>query len=216
MPITHIDDLPDVIDDLQVEDREGGVKIRSVPAKFVETDVELALERDAMRQARAHRSRAYGMYLLGKTPDAIAKELGSPDVTAETIMYWAKDGDWAGRLRRRNDDREKVVVESVRRLRIEKAEVEAESALRISTKIRDKAEEMLDGDTLTPMGLKNIADAAKASGDLGAHGMGEGPASQPETGKPAGKVPLVVIFPGGGLPPEMPKEAEVIEVKCGR
>lgn len=179
-------------------------------AVLAESEADLQIEREAMKHGDEVRKTGYRMYLDGKTPGEIATGIGLPGVTSDIVMVWARDGDWAVRLQRQNDAREKLVRENVRRIRLGKIEDEAESSLRISKKIRDVAETMLEEGGLTPMGLKNVADATKASGDLGAHGLGESSAA--ETAKEKGKTPLVMIFPGGGLPP-MPKDAEVVRVK---
>jgi uncharacterized protein YjcR len=41
------------------------------------------------------RSKGYGMYLDGKKPEEIAKELGVPK---DVVLVWARDGGWAVRL----------------------------------------------------------------------------------------------------------------------
>ena len=185
----------------------------AIKSYAIETEVELAMEREAMKFGNNCRFKGYRMYLEGKDPKAIADALAVPGLTIDTVMLWARDGEWAVRLKKKNDLRERLVRENVRSKRLAHAEKEVESSLRISHKIRDKAEKMLDDSGLTPMGLKNVADAAKASGDLGAHGMGEASSDIAEGAKATGgKVPLVMIFPSGGLPPPPETMKTVTEV----
>ena len=179
----------------------------------IESEVELAMERESMKFGNECRAKGYRMYMAGKDPAAISKALDIPGLTTDTVLAWARDGEWALRLRKKNDLRERLVRENIRGKRLAHAELEVESSLRISNKIRTKAETLLDNEGLTPMGLKNIADAAKASGDLGAHGMGDSGPSDTEQQAKGGKVPLVMIFPSGGLPPPPETMKPVIEVK---
>ena len=215
MAITKFEDLPPLPGEEVLaaeEPKKDSVIHNPVPAALVESDIEIAMEREALRHSRENRGEAYRLYMTGKSPSEIVAWLANENVTLDAVIRWAKDGDWAVRLRKKNDAREQVVRESVRSIRLSKVEAEVESSLRISEKVRRKAEEMLDDGDLTPMGLKNVADAAKASGDFAAHGMGESAQAAGETGRERGKTPLVIIYPSGGLPPA-PKEAEVIEVK---
>ena len=185
----------------------------AVKTYAIESEVELAMERDALKFGNECRSKGYRMYLDGKDPKSIAESLSVPGLTVETVILWARDGEWAMRLKKKNDMRERLVHENIRSKRLAHAEKEVESSLKISNKIREKAEKLLDDDGLTPMGLKNVADAAKASGDLGAHGMGENSPDGSEGAKAAGgKVPLVMIFPAGGLPPVPETMKTVTEV----
>ena len=211
MPMKHLDDLPDGSTDEAKQVAPPAKGIADMPTVYIESDEDLALEREALIAGTQYRSRGYRLYLEGKNPADIAKKL---NVTQDAVLTWARVGDWAGRLRRKNDLYEKLVRENVRGKRLSHVEVEVESSLRISNKIRAKAETMLDDKGLTPMGLKNLADAAKASGDLGAHGMGEGGIAEGEAVKAGGgKVPLVMIFPSGGLPPPPETMKTVKEVR---
>jgi len=215
MAITKFEDLPPLPGEEVTEVKEArqdGVVRTPVPLALVESDIEIAMEREALRHSRESRGEAYRLYMTGKSPSEVVAVLANEKITLDSVIRWAKDGDWAMRLRRMNDAREQVVRESVRSVRLSKVETAVEASLRISEKVRQRAEEMLDDGDLTPMGLKNVADAAKASGDFEAHGMGESVQQAGEAGRERGKTPLVIIYPSGGLPPA-PKEADVIEVR---
>lgn len=209
MAVVKLEDLP-----TQAVPSVETVPPPAIRSYAIESDVELELEREAMTFGNKLRAKGYRMYLEGKDPRAITEALAKSGLTIDTVMLWARDGEWAMRLKKMNDLRERLVRENVRSKRLAHAEKEVESSLRISHKIREKAEGLLESKDLSPMGLKNIADAAKASGDLGAHGMGEAASDGTEAGKAAGgKVPLVMIFPAGGLPPVPDTMKPVVEVK---
>ena len=216
----HIDDLPDLpVEGAPVPLPPGCSDLGSmreeisVPSIYVESDTDLLLEREAMRLGTKYRSDGYRMYLQGKTPDEIATGLAVEGVTADTVLLWAKQGEWAQRLRSKNDAREKLVKENIRRIRLSKAEEDVESSLRIGKRIREVVEMKLENPKdLKTQDIKNLADAGKASSDTSARGMGEATSDDVAVGKGGGKTPLVMIFPGGGLPP-MPKDVEVINVK---
>ena len=204
MAITKFEDLPPLPGEdtpVLLEPKQDGVIRNPVPAALVESDIEIAMEREALKHSRENRGEAYKLYMAGKSPSEIVLYLANEKVTLDAVIRWAKDGDWAVRLRKMNDAREQVVRESVRSVRLARVETAVEASLRISEKVRQRAEQMLDDGDLTPMGLKNVADAAKASGDFEAHGMGEAAQIAGEAGRERGKTPLVIIYPSGGLPP---------------
>lgn len=215
----YLDDLPaiptgeePVMEDVEVISETQ--KRVSVPLALVESDVELALEREAIKLGAVHGGKAYRMYLDGKSALEIATSLAEYGVTPDAVVQWARDGDWAQRLRRKNDARELLVRESIRSIRLSKAEEDVESSLRIGKRIREVVEKKLeDPDSLRTQDIKNLAEAGKASSDTSARGMGESASDDPAGGgKGGGKTPLVMIFPGGGLPP-MPKNVEVVTMK---
>ena len=214
----YLDDLPAVPDGNapavpEVEEISETQKRISVPLALVESDAELALEREAIKLGAVHGAKAYRMYLDGKSANEIAASLVEFGVTLDAVVQWARDGDWAQRLKKKNDARELLVKESIRSIRLSKAEEDVESSLRIGKRIRQVVEMKLENpDSLRSQDIKNLADAGKASSDTSARGMGEATSDDVAAGKGGGKTPLVMIFPGGGLPP-MPKNAEVINVK---
>lgn len=167
----------------------------------IENDVDLKIEAELSAQAAHLREAGYRMFLDGAAPKKIAEKLG---VSTSLVAFWAKDGEWADRMKKHNDVLEGVVRENVRRRRLEYAESEASDSLELGDKIRKRVKSELDNKDLSPLGIKNLADAAKSTGDLGAHGMGESTGARPEREKPEsnGKTPLVLIVNGGnGLPP---------------
>ena len=182
----------------------------SLPVVYVETDIDIARERKAMQVTTAVRSKGYTMYMDGEPLDAVAKALSVP---LESVLVWASDGGWAGRLRKSNNLHEELVRENVRRVRLERAVDDAKSSLRLGRRIRAVVEKKLENpDELRSMDVKNLADASKASVDTSAHGMG---ASASEDGGAADgdkRHPLVIIFQDGLPPKREPKtvEGEVI------
>jgi len=166
----------------------------------IENDVDLKIEAEVAARTQQQREAGYRMFLDGVSTDKIAEQLKVP---IEAIRYWAKDGDWATRLKKRNDMDETVIRENVRRLRLSHAQSEAEESINLGKQIRGVVKKKFDDDKegtkLTPMGIKNLADAAKVTGDLSAQGMGETAQAKQEGGG-GGRTPLVVMF-NGGLPP---------------
>lgn len=211
MPIVPLADLPEV-----KPEKTRDPSLPAVPSVYVESDVDMEIERAAIAVGSDLRKRGYRLFLSGSTPEKISEELtasGGPAIDVHTVVVWAREGGWAARMKARNDAKEILVRENVRRIRLNKAEDEAESSLRIGKRIREVVEKKLeDPDELTPMGLMNVANAAKASGDLGAHGMGESASSASEDKAAKGKTPLVMIFPGGGLPPRMPGGGKCVTI----
>lgn len=198
--VNNISDLPPTSDPNNRDSEETPIVFKEdVLYLPIENDVDLRIEAEIAAQTQASREKGYRMFLAGKSPAEIAKTLG---VQIAAVVFWAKDGGWAERLRKQNDVSEELVRENVRATRLANAQTEAEDSLEISKKLRIAVKKKLDAkdadERITPMGLKNLADAAKASGDLGAHGMGETTAPA-KTGND-GKTPFVMVFPGG-LPP---------------
>lgn len=213
----HIDDLPPVPGDIVpvvVDNDSPTIKRFSVPTLFVESDVELEMEQEAARLGGALRTRGYKLYLEGNSPVEIARLMSDEGVSVDAVILWARQGEWAQRLKKKNDARELLVKENIRRIRLSKAEEDVESSLRIGKRIREVVEMKLeDPDSLRTQDIKNLADAGKASSDTSARGMGESVSDdQAGNNKGGGKTPLVMIFPGGGLPP-LPKNTEVVNVK---
>jgi hypothetical protein len=174
-----------------------------LPQVYVETDVDLARERRALSHAAGVRSKGYGMYLDGKKPEEIAKELGVPK---DVVLVWARDGGWAVRLKRVNDAHEVLVRENVRRARLDRAEEDVESSLKLGRRIREVVHKRLENpDGLRTQDIKNLADAGKASVDTSAHGMGG--SQESEAAEKEGRRPLVIVFQDG-LPPRREKTVE--------
>lgn len=183
----------------------------------IETEVERKIVLDALAVSPRVRAKAFRLFLSGNSPQAIVDAVHLPGVNLETLAVWAREGAWAEAYSKHNDAIDKVTRESLRSLRLRHAHQEAESAILLGKRIRDRAMEILDSRDPTPQELKFIADAAKASGDISAHGMGTAAGEHPEAGVGAGaggKQPLVIVFPNGGLPPMRPEyEPKVVEVK---
>jgi hypothetical protein len=149
------------------------------------------------------------MYMGGKSLKMVSKALSVP---LESVLVWASDGGWAGRLRKSNNLHEELVRENVRRVRLERSVDDVKSSLRLGRRIRAVVEAKLENpDELRSMDIKNLADASKASVDTSAHGMG---ASASEEGSADGdkRHPLVIVFQDGLPPKREPKtvEGEVI------
>lgn len=173
----------------------------------VESGVELEMEAAASAAAAAIRERGFRMYLEGCTPQSISELLGVPPIH---VQFWARTGGWVERLKRFNDELEKVAKESVRAIRLANAPEEAASSLKLGKRIRAVASRKLEtdekADEISPANLKFLADAAKATGDLGDHGMGT---TEGQEGAGSGRQPLVIVFKDG-MPPQ--REKPVIDV----
>jgi len=199
-----------------MEDTVDIVGIDSFANLPIEDDVDLEMEAIANQAAYDKREAGYRMFIGGASLEEIAEEAG---VSLAVINTWAKDGTWEARLRSNNDISEGLVQESVRRIRLSRAEEEARDSIDMSRQLRGAVKSRLDMDTtlrtgiedlpleeqlkimkqqLRPMDLKNLADAAKAGGDLGNYGMG----TDKQKGDTGGNKQLVIIANGGlgGLP----------------
>lgn len=149
---------------------------------------------------------AYRRYMLtDESLDEIARTLSLP---THTVFRWAALGGW-------NADREQNELVRVRdhrdKLRLWRAKERARIAqdhVALAGLIRDAANRKLGNpDDLTPGLLKMVAEAAKAGADIEARAVGisdaESAAEADVDKKGAGSKaqPLVVVVPGGGLPP---------------
>lgn len=229
-PLDNIADVPPVTDAAEVGNGSTDI-VFTDPVAYLPIEDEVDLERESIiaAQTQDQRIKGYKMFLDGRTLEYISRVL---DVDNETISFWARDGKWADRLRKRNDIDAGVAREGVRRVRIHHAESEARESLELGKKIRKSVKNRLDLDDelqlgmedmtleekldtvkrqLRPLDLKNLADAAKASGDLGAHGMGTSDADSGDKEKINRQ--LVVIYGGDGLPPirKVPPE-DIVDV----
>lgn len=172
----------------------------------VEADVDLAIEQELSSGLAASRAKGYRMYLEGKTPGDIAVTLG---VSPAQVLFWAEKGAWIARLKERNDAQERLVRENLRALRLASAPEEAVSSLKLGRRIREVAQAKLSDDkkaeSISPMGLMNLANAGKAGGELSAIGMGDTEGGPTSAG---GRQPLVMIFKDG-MPPVREKSISV-------
>ena len=186
------------VDALDIDTSVASVKdvTRYLP---IENSIDLAVENEVSRIHTEVRERGYRMYLSGGSPASIARKL---KLSNDVITFWVKDGNWAERLKRRNDILEGAVRENVRSLRLSRAEEESRESLDIGKCLRKRVKDHLDAEEmkLSPGNLKMLADAAKATGDLGARGMGESIEPKQVDDKTE-KRSLVVMINGGGLPP---------------
>lgn len=183
----------------------------ALPAAHPETAADLLFEEAARRRGADLRMRAYGMFGRGRTVAEIAGALsadGAEPVSADEVVVWARDGEWARRLRLRNDARETLVRENLRRLRIEQLEEDTAGAIRVTRKLRRRAEEMLDAPNLTAGELKSLSEVARNAGEASARAYGEADGTAAAGVAATGRQPLVMIFPNGGLPPASEKTAE--------
>ena len=202
-----------------------GQKRPGVPAvteAVVEDTIDREVEQAALAVKDSVRERAYRLFLQGLTAVDIVTALKIPTVTQETVLVWAQNGHWYDNMKRRNDTLEKITQENVRSMRLSRAYEEAESALALSKRIRDRAAELLEKKNLSPQELKFIGDASKCSSDIGAHGMGRASGEDAGIGglggqqQQPGKQPLVIVFQGGGLPPMNPgAQGPIINVEGG-
>lgn len=201
--VDNISDIPPTTDPSNRSTEDTAIVFKEdVLYLPIENDVDLRIEAEIAAQTQEYREKGYRLFLSGKSPNEIAKALG---VKMAAVVFWAKDGGWAERLRKQNDVAEELVRENVRAIRLANAQNEAKESLDISKDLRKAVKKKLkdaeesNGACITPMGLKNLADAAKASGDLSAHGMGDA-AAPAQTNNNGNKTPFVMVFPGG-LPP---------------
>jgi hypothetical protein len=105
-----------------------------------------------------------------------------------------------------NDAHEVLVRENVRRARLDRAEEDVESSLKLGRRIREVVHKRLENpDGLRTQDIKNLADAGKASVDTSAHGMGG--SQESEAAEKEGRRPLVIVFQDG-LPPRREKTVE--------
>ena len=180
-------------------DRSSPRSLDNVKHLPVENDVVLDLKARVAKQAVELRKRAFGMYLCGASPKDIVDEIGGIDM--QTLSVWSEDGSWEKHLKSFNDQIEAIVRETIRYRRLANTDDEIRESLELGKKIRKRALDMVDGEEdLSAANLKNIAEAAKLTSELGARAMGETAADAKETGA-AGKTPLVVVVQGGyGLP----------------
>lgn len=165
----------------------------------IESTVDLAIEAEQALVHKEVREKAYRLYLDGSSPAIICKKL---DMPLSIVTFWIKDGTWAQRMRDRNDIVEDAVRENIRQLRLSRAEEESRESLDIGKKLRERVKNKLNNDNedLKPYDLKSLADAAKATGELGAHGMGESSPANKKEDESKGSTPLVIMINGGGLP----------------
>jgi hypothetical protein len=214
--IGNVSSLPPITDAVTLEDDVDIVGTDYYVDMPIEDDVDLELEAIANQAARDKREAGYRMFIGGASLEDIAREAV---VSLAVVNTWAKDGTWEERLRNNNDISEGLVQESVRRIRLSRAEEEARESINMSKQLRGAVKSRLDTDErlrdgvddlplderikvmkrqLRPMDLKNLGDAAKAGGDLGNYGMG----TDKQKGDAVGNKQLVIIANGGrgGLP----------------
>jgi len=141
-----------------------------------------------------------------------------------TVAYWADVGDWLTHRLRTIRVRGKESAIALERKRQEMREERVMKQIHLATSLGDKIHEALkhkkvvvtrEGDTLqlelAPKELKELAEAAKASGDMLGRFLGIAepkqqalPQDQNADGSDAGgegsQRPLVVVVRGGGLP----------------
>lgn len=183
----------------------------ALPSVHPETAADLLFEEAARRRAADLRAKAYNLFNGGSTVSEIAERLSLScvePVTADEVVVWARDGEWTRRLKLRNDARENLVRENLRRIRIEHLEDDTSSAIRVTRKLRKKAEDMLDRPNLTAGELKSLSEVAKNAGEASSRAYGDGENGPATAAGAQGRQPLVVIFPNGGLPPAPEKMAE--------
>lgn len=196
--VDNISDVPPVTDAVVVGDGSTETVFKEEILYLpIEDDVDLQLEIEMARHTQEKREAGYRLYREGMPVQKIAYRLCVP---LAAVSFWAKDGSWADRLRKQNDVDEQVARESVRKVRIQAAEADTRESTELAATIRKTVKNKLEsgGDKLTPMNIKNLADAAKATGDLGDHSMGH---TEQDNNKGLGR-PLVVMVNGpSGLPP---------------
>ena len=94
-------------------------------------------------------------------------------------------------------------------MRIGKRHEELEAQIATGKALRDRVDKELEDGDWTPAQLKMLADTAKAASDISVRAVGVGDSGltsrefankEAEEKKAAGKMPLVVLIQGGGLP----------------
>ncbi|MFA7122242.1 MAG: hypothetical protein WC277_12235 [Bacilli bacterium] len=213
MPITNVEDLPELPRTLRMREPSA---LEPPCAGSIETAIEAALEAEASRAEAPLRAAAFRKYMAGASLEKLTREVAksAPGLPADVVLFWARDGDWARRLRAQNDERERVVRENLRKLRLESAEGVARRSIKLGTEVSRRAEAMVSKEGLKAFELKSLADAGKAAGDMVARGMGETGESAGGDGltprQKDGRKPLVIVFGGAGATPVM-KKVEVTD-----
>lgn len=133
----------------------------------------------------------------------------SASVPVNTALRWAYNGRWV-------DKREELVKtlareegQKIELMRIGKRHEELEAQIATGKALRDRVDKELEAREWSPAQLKMLADTAKAASDISVRAVGVGDSGltsrefankEAEEKKVAGKMPLVVLIQGGGLP----------------
>lgn len=168
----------------------------------------------------AAQTRAYETYMGGDMETDLATVAEAAKVPLNTVLRWAHCGKWVDkkddliRVRARDESQQIALY------RISSRKEEIKKQVEVGQRLREKVKKTLDENgELSPGNLKMLGDAAKAAGDLTVRALGVGESgttaeAAEEREEKAGKRPLVIVFPGGGLPPaRAARPANVIEIK---